>query len=445
MPEPLYTAAELRAAEERHPGFPGTAPELMERAGAAVARELMARYPKARQVAVVCGGGSNGGDGRIAARILREAGIEAIETEAVERADVIVDALFGTGFHGAPRPDAAATIERINAAGPPIVSVDVPSGVDASTGEVVGAAVRASLTVTFHGRKVGLVIAPGRFHAGEVVVADIGLEPLPTEHVRVDERVLADVPRRGAEDSKYTAGSVLVVGGAPGTTGAACLAAMAAFRADAGYVAIAVPAASLAAVEAQVLEPVKLTWERIDEALPRAQAVAIGPGLGRSAEARALVSRLLREVEVPLVLDADALYELEPGDWAAPAVLTPHAGELGRLLGKTPEWVGAHRLEAARSTAERYGAVCLLKGADTIVAAPGAGATVADLGPPSLAVAGTGDVLTGIVASFLAKGMAPSAAAAAAAIAHGLAARLVPAQRGLVASDVVAALPLALG
>jgi len=445
MPEPLYSATEMRAAEERYPGYPGTAPELMERAGAAVARELMGRYPEARQVAVVCGDGSNGGDGRIAARILREAGIEAIETEAVERADVIVDALFGTGFHGAPRPDAAATIERMNAAGPPIVSVDLPSGVDASTGEVAGVAVRAALTVTFHGRKVGLVIAPGRFHAGEVVVADIGLEPVSTEHQRVDERVLADVPRRRAEDSKYTAGSVLVVGGAPGTTGAACLAAMAAFRADAGYVAIAVPAESLAAVEAQVLEPVKLTWDRIDGALERAGAVAIGPGLGRGADARALVLRLLHVIEVPLVLDADALYKLEPGDWAAPAVLTPHAGELARLLDETAEWVEAHRLEAARRAAERFGAVCLLKGADTIVATPGAGVAIADLGPPSLAVAGTGDVLTGVVAAFLSKGMAPSDAAAAAAVAHGLAARLVPAQRGLVAGDVVAALPLALG
>ena len=443
--EPLYTAPELRAAEERHPGFPGTAAELMERAGAAVARELIARYPKAGQVAVVCGDGSNGGDGRIAARILREAGVEAIETEAVEGADVIIDALFGTGFHGAPRADAATTIERMNAAGPPIVAVDLPSGVDASTGEVAGAAVRAALTVTFHGRKVGLVIAPGRFQAGEVVVADIGLEPLDTEHVRVDERILAGVPRRRAEDSKYTAGSVLVVGGAPGMTGAACLAAMAAFRADAGYVAMAVPAESLVAVEAQVLEPVKLTWERIDEALPRARAVAIGPGLGRSAEARALLRRLLAEVEVPLVLDADALSELEPGDWGAHAVLTPHAGELGRLLGETPEWVGAHRLEAARSAAERYGAVCLLKGVDTIVAAPGLGCLVADQGPPALAVAGTGDVLTGVLAAFLAKGMEPREAAAAAAVAHGLAARLVPAQRGLVAGDVVAALPLALG
>ena len=445
MSEPLYTAAEARAAEERYPGYPGTAPELMERAGAAVARELMARYPKARHVAVVCGGGSNGGDGRIAARILREAGIEAIETEAVEGADVIVDAVFGTGFHGAPRSDAAATIERLNAAGPPIVSVDMPSGVDASTGEVAGAAVRAALTVTFHGRKVGLVVAPGRFHTGEVVVADIGLEPVSTEHSRADETLLADVPRRGDRDSKYTSGSVLVVGGAPGLTGAACLAAMAAFRADAGYVAIAVPAESLAAVEAQVLEPVKLTWEQIDDALPRAQAVAIGPGLGRSAAARALVTRLLREVEVPLVLDADALYELDAGGWAAPAVLTPHAGELARLLGTTSEWVGAHRLEAARAAADRYGAVCLLKGADTIIAAPDAGVVVADLGPPSLAVAGTGDVLTGVLASFLAKGMAPSTAAIAAALAHGLAARLVPAQRGLVAGDIVAALPLALG
>ena len=175
MLDPLYTAEEARAAEEGH-----DVAELMERAGAAVAREVMQRFPDARRIAVVCGGGSNGGDGRIAARILREEGRDAVETTAVEQADVIVDALFGTGFHGEPREEAAATIERINAAGAPVVSVDVPSGVDASTGEVAGAAVRATLTVTFHGRKLGLAVAPGLFHAGEVVVADIGLEPAET-------------------------------------------------------------------------------------------------------------------------------------------------------------------------------------------------------------------------------------------------------------------------
>ena len=232
----------------------------MERAGAAVAREVMQRFPDARRIAVVCGGGSNGGDGRIAARILREEGRDAVETTAVEQADVIVDALFGTGFHGEPRAEAAATIERINAAGAPVVAVDVPSGVDASTGEIAADAVRATLTVTFHGRKLGLAVAPGLFHAGEVVVADIGLEPLETEHRLVTPAILALVPRKRAEDSKYTAGSVLVAGGAPGMTGAACLAAEAAFRADAGYVAVAVPEPSLPVVEAKLVEPVKLTW-----------------------------------------------------------------------------------------------------------------------------------------------------------------------------------------
>ena len=206
MLEPLYTAAEMRAAEERYPGYPESAPQLMERAGAAVAREALRAFPDAQQFAVVCGSGSNGGDGRIAARLLREEGRDAVETTAVEQADVIVDALFGTGFHGPPRPEAAALIERINAAGAPVVAVDIPSGVDASTGEVSGEAVRASLTVTFHGRKVGLAVAPGLFHAGDVVVVDIGLEPLETEHRLVTPAILSLVPRKRIDDTKYSAG-----------------------------------------------------------------------------------------------------------------------------------------------------------------------------------------------------------------------------------------------
>ena len=435
MLEPLYTAAEARAAEEGH-----DVAELMERAGAALAREVLERYPDARRFAVVCGGGSNGGDGRIAARILREAGRDAVETTAVEQADVIVDALFGTGFHGAPREEAAATIARINAAPAPVVAVDVPSGVDASTGEVAAESVRAELTVTFHGRKVGLAVAPGLFHAGEVVVADIGLAELETEHRLVTPAVLALVPLKRPEDSKYTAGSVLLAGGAPGMTGAVRLAATAAFRADAGYVAVAVPEPSLAVVEATLLEPVKLTWEHAVDAAAKAQVLAIGPGLGRDAAAARIREQLLGAGEHALVLDADALHGLEPGDWAPRAVLTPHAGELARLLGEDSAWVGAHRLEAARRGAERFGCVCLLKGADTIVAAPGQGVLVSVADAPGLASAGTGDVLTGIVAAFLAKGIEPRLAAAAAATAHALAARSLP-QRGLLASDVVDALP----
>jgi NAD(P)H-hydrate epimerase len=440
----------MRAAEERYPGYPETIPELMERAGAAVAREAMAAYPKARRFACVCGGGSNGGDGRVAARVLGEAGLEADETTDPDGYDVVVDALFGTGFRGEPRAEAAGLIARMNASAAPVVAVDLPSGLDASTGEVAGAVVDAELTVTFHAPKAGLAVGPGRFHAGRVVVADIGLEDVATEHRRATSALLSLVPRRGARDTKYTAGSVLVVGGAPGMTGAAALAARAALRADAGYVTLAVPEESLPVVETLALEPVKLGWreqdavERIAEAAARAGALALGPGLGRGDARRALVRELLARIDLPTVVDADALFGLEPVEREAATVLTPHAGELGRLLGVDSEWVGAHRLRAARDAAERFGAVVLLKGADTIVAAPGAGVVVCDLGPPSLATAGTGDVLTGVVASFLAKGIDAQTAAAAAAVAHGRAAALVEPQAGLVAGDLLATLPRAL-
>ncbi len=439
--EPLYTAGEMRAAEERYPGFPESAPELMERAGAAVAREALAAFPDAQSFAVVWGGGANGGDGRIAARDLRDAGRDAVETHAVEGADVIVDALFGTGFAGEPRAEAASLIERMNAAGAPIVAVDLPSGVDASTGEVAGAAVRASLTVTFHAPKVGLAVAPGLFYAGEVVVAEIGLGGAETAHRLVHSDILELVPRKGAADTKYTAGAVLVVGGAPGLTGAVCLAAEAAFRADAGYVAVAVPPASLPVVEAKLLEPVKRTWAEIDEVAARAGAVAIGPGLGRTDEAKELVARLLRELDQPVVVDADALHELEPGDWRPSVVLTPHAGELGGLLGEESSWVDAHRLEAVRQASERFGCTCLLKGADTIVSDPGGAVLVCTADAPALATAGTGDVLTGVLAAYLAKGLEPRLAAAAAAIATAEAAQHVPLRAGVIASDLLAALP----
>jgi hydroxyethylthiazole kinase-like uncharacterized protein yjeF len=438
MFEPLYTAEEMRAAERGH-----DVEALMERAGRAVADAVVRRYPEARRVAAVCGQGANGGDGRIALRVLAESGRETSE-ELDGTPDVIIDALFGTGFRGEPRPDAAALIERVNGAGVPVVSVDVPSGVDASTGEVPGAAVRADATVTMHGRKVGLVVAPGRFHTGELEVAEIGLEPAETEHRRVTDAVLQLVPRRSEGDTKYTAGSVLVVGGSPGMTGAVCLAAEAAFRADAGYVAVAAPEETLPVIETLLVEAVKAPRERVDELAKRASAFAVGPGLGRGDEERALVRRLLADLELPAVVDADALFELEAGDWPAARVLTPHAGELGRLLDEESSWVDAHRLEAARRAVDRYRCVVLLKGPGTLVAAPEEGVLVCDAGTPALATAGTGDVLTGVIAAFLAKGMDARLAAAAGAVAHGRAAELAPHQVGLVASDVIDSLPLAL-
>jgi hydroxyethylthiazole kinase-like uncharacterized protein yjeF len=441
MFEPLYTAEEMRAAEAGHDvGL------LMESAGRAVAQAVLRRYPRARRIVAVCGKGANGGDGRIALRILAEAGRETTEElDSSADVDVVIDALFGTGFHGEPRADAAAQIERMNAADAPIVAVDLPSGVDANTGEVAGAAVDADATVTMHGRKVGLVVAPGRFHAGDVEVADIGLESADTEHRLVTEEILRVVPRKHERDTKYSAGAVLVIGGSPGMSGAVSLTAEAAFRADAGYVAVATHEASLPVIELRLLEAVKAPLDRIDDLAKRSSAIAIGPGLGRGDEERSLVRDVLSEHQLPAVVDADALFELQPARWPAHRVLTPHAGELGRLLGETSSWVDAHRLEAVRRAADAYSCVVLLKGADTLIAARGEGVLVCDTGTPSLATAGTGDVLTGVIAAFLAKGMDARLAAAAGAVAHGRAAALVPRQRGLVASDVVASLPRALG
>jgi hydroxyethylthiazole kinase-like uncharacterized protein yjeF len=444
MLDPLYTTGEMRAAEARYAGYPDTAPELMDRAGRAVANEVATRFPDAQFVVAVCGAGSNGGDGRIAADLLRAMGREVVVVEPggqMPHCDLAIDALFGTGFHGEPRDDAAALIESINGSGCPIVAVDVPSGVDASTGEIAGAAVRADVTVTFHGPKVGLYVAPGRFNAGAVVVADIGLEHEDTAHRLADADVLALVPRRAPGDNKYTAGSVLVVGGAPGTSGAVCLTAEAALRADAGYVTVCAPPEILPVVEARLLEPVKRPIDEAFEAAERAQALAVGPGLGRGR--RELVRRLLAELDLPAVVDADALFELEPAERAAATVLTPHEGELGRLLGEDSSWVAAHRLEAARRAVERFGCVVLLKGNETIVASTGRETLVTALSTPSLATAGTGDVLTGIVAAFLAKGMDAPLAAAAAAVAQNVAASL-GAQTGLVAHDVIDRLPRAL-
>jgi NAD(P)H-hydrate epimerase len=457
--EPLYTADEMRAAEARYPGYPDTAPELMERAGAQTARAALELFAAARRWTVVCGGGSNGGDGRIAARHLEAAGREVRVVDAASgetelgEPEVIVDALFGTGFSGEARPDAAALIERINDSGAHVVALDLPSGVDASTGEVAGAAVRADATVTFHGRKLGVVVAPGRFHAGVVLVADIGLEQTDTRHRLAGAELLRVVPRRRETDNKYTAGHVLVVGGSRGLTGAPQLCALAAMRADAGYVTVATPASSLPVLEQRLLEAVKRPLPEVDGIVSedaadavlalaqKAGSIAIGPGLGRGRGPRELVRRVLAEAELPVVVDADALFELEPGDWPAPRVLTPHEGELARLLGRESKDVAAHRIASVLEASERFACVVLLKGPDTLVAAPERGLLVAALGLSSLATAGTGDVLTGIVAAFLAKGMEAQVAAAAAAVAHQLASVEATQRAGLIASDLIDALP----
>jgi ADP-dependent NAD(P)H-hydrate dehydratase / NAD(P)H-hydrate epimerase len=456
--EPLYSADEMRAAEAGH----DTA-VLMERAGREAAQVALQVFPDAGNWTVVCGGGANGGDGRIVARLLESAGkdVRVVDAKAGETElgtpEVVVDALFGTGFAGAPRPEAAALIEQMNGSGARILAIDLPSGVDASSGETAGVAVRADETVTFHGRKIGLVVAPGRFLSGDVHVADIGLEQRETAVRLATPSLLREVPRRREGDNKYTAGHVLVVGGSRGLTGAPSLSALAAMRADAGYVTLAAPESTLPVFEQRLLEAVKrplpdaagLVAEGSEavvlELAAKASAIALGPGLGRGQGPHGLVRRVLAESELPVVVDADALYELEPGTWPGPRVLTPHEGELGRLLGRESREIAAHRLTSVREAAERFGCVVLLKGPDTLVAAPGRPVHVASSGLPSLATAGTGDVLTGIVAAFLSKGLEPQLAATAGALAQQRAAVEAPQRAGLVASDLIDALPRVLG
>jgi NAD(P)H-hydrate epimerase len=250
---------------------------------------------------------------------------------------------------------------------------------------------------------------------------------------------------------------VLVVGGSRGLTGAPMLAALGAFRADAGYVTVAAPESSLPVLESRLLEAVKRPLpedpagrllpraaDAVLDAAERADVVALGPGLGRSDSTRELVRVLLERLPTPVVLDADALWELEPFERQPPTIMTPHAGELARLLGEEAAGIEAHRLASVRRATAIFGSVVVLKGADTLVAAPRSGVLVAGYGAPALATAGTGDVLTGVIAAFVAKGMEPQLAAAAGAVAHGLASTLVDPQRGVVASDLLPALRRAL-
>jgi NAD(P)H-hydrate epimerase len=319
--------------------------------------------------------------------------------------------------------------------------------------------------VTFHGPKLGLAVAPGRFHAGEVEAADIGLVHDGTVNGRVLPNALEVVPRRRPEDNKYTAGSVLVVGGSAGFTGAVCLACEAALRAGAGIVFACVPASVAPWVDQRLLEVVTHACEDDGDGrlapgaaeavlglARRADAVAVGPGLGRSDGTRELVRILLERLELPVVVDADALWALAGHlEWSfareRPTVLTPHAGELARLLGQPSARVSARRLHAVRAGADDAGAVVLLKGADTIVAGGGRGVLVADLGSPGLATAGSGDVLTGVVAAFLAKGIEPRLAAAVGAAAQGVAAGDAAVRcgfAGMIASDVLPSLSVVL-
>jgi NAD(P)H-hydrate epimerase len=469
--------------------------ELMERAGEGLARVIGEHVPAGR-IAVVCGKGNNGGDGLVAARLLRQAGREVdvllvwpaqwltedaqamlarlpgpephpYEATHLARAHGIVDALLGTGATGAPKDPVAGVIAEINAVRGKVIAADVPSGVDASTGEVPGEAIRAVATAAFHRAKPGLWIAPGKAHAGAVSVIDIGIPggaPGDADAALVNGGVLRDMPRRGAGSTKFTSGNVVVVGGSRGLTGAPCMAALAAMRAGAGYVTVAAPASLEISFTVRLLEAMLVGLPEEDGALSpealepavkaigRADAVVLGPGVGRTPGAQALVRALAERVDVPLVLDADGLNalagrleDLRHRRW--PTVLTPHAGELGRLLEVDSREVAARRLHHATAAAGRSKALVVLKGDDTLVAAPAGRVAVSRGGAPALATAGTGDVLSGVIGAMLAKGLRAPHAACAGVYAHLRAGQIAAAPHGpdgVIASDVIAALPAAL-
>jgi NAD(P)H-hydrate epimerase len=376
----------------------------------------------------------------------------------------VVDAIFGTGFSGAPRELALAAIEAIGGCGAPVVACDVASGIDASSGEVAGAAVEADLTVSFHAAKLGHLVAPGKWHTGELRVAPIGIPdgaPEAPAAGTIDAAVLELAPRRGPRSTKFSSGQVAIAGGSRGLTGAVQMSSRAAIRAGAGYATVVVPVDLEPIFEAGQPEVMSVgcpggdgclaraSTKPLLRAFERAAAGVLGPGMGRDPASVELAREVLPAIAAPLVLDADGLnaFAGELGRIAArpaPTVLTPHAGELGRLLGRSAEDVSAHRLAAAKEAAGAAGAVVVLKGDDTIVT-DGDRVAVNTVSAPGLATAGTGDVLSGVTAALLARGLEPFAAACAAVIAHARAGRDAAARIGaaelVIATDVIDSIP----
>jgi NAD(P)H-hydrate epimerase len=503
--------ADRRTIEEI--GLPG--PVLMENAGAAVAAAIRERFPGARRIVILCGRGNNGGDGFVVARRLREEGAVALllaerkdvrgdalthlqacersggrvrevadasawsaARESVLAADVLVDALLGTGLKSAPSGLAAEGITELARrakAGVPVVAVDIPSGVYADGGTVEGPAVPATVTVTFAAPKWGHVLSPDCERSGELVIADIGIPPEaliasePTLFLLEDADAAAAFPPRPASAHKGDFGHVLVVAGSVGKTGAAVLAATGALRAGAGLVTVATPSSGLASVaggRAEIMtEPLPETSkggasrEGLDRILGLAgerDSVVLGPGLGQDPSTRALVRELVRRCPGPLVVDADGLNALAPElegdtedtalDRNAPTVLTPHPGEMARLVRRSVPDIQGRRVPETLELARRSGAVVLLKGQRTVVGDPGGRAAVSPTGNPGMASGGTGDVLAGVVGALLARHEAWRAATAGAYV-HGRAGDLAAGesgQHGLAAGDLAEALPRAI-
>ena len=488
-------------------GIPGL--RLMESAGAGTARLIEQRLgPLAgKTVTIVCGKGNNGGDGFVIARELRSRGagvevylaghrddvtgdaranldrlgsdavVELADGRAVGalaaatmKSDLVVDALFGTGFRGAPLGLSGTVIGQVNACGKPVLAVDVPSGLDATTGAAAGDCVRARWTCTMAFPKRGFYVSPGRELVGEVHVVDIGVPQRAVEAVGVRDNVLTAreaaglLPARPPDANKGTFGRLVVVAGSVGYTGAAALCSLSALRSGAGLVVLGVPASLNDVMATKLTEvitrPLPETAGRalsraavsaLRDLLADADALAVGPGLSRDPETQAVVQAVVEDVAVPCVIDADGLNALSVErvrgrTGGAAVVLTPHPGEMARLTGRSVADVQEHRDDVARDVAARAKATVILKGAGTVTVDPDGALFLNPTGGSGLATAGTGDVLTGTVGALLAQGVPATRAAAIGAFVHGRAgdiATLAKGRVGMIAGDVLDALPRA--
>jgi ADP-dependent NAD(P)H-hydrate dehydratase / NAD(P)H-hydrate epimerase len=482
----LLTAEEMACADRLtiEGGVPGAT--LMENAGRAVADEVSRRFPDAETVAVLCGPGNNGGDGFVAARHLKERGYKVrlgfngdparlpadaaamaerwgearqkLSSDLLSGGDVVVDALFGASLARPIEGAFAELIDRVNASNLPVVAIDVPSGIDGTTGEVRGTAIKAIATVTFFRRKPGHLLLPGRLHCGEVKLAQIGIPDSvlatisPKTFANEPSLWLSDFPWPKPEGHKYARGHAVVMSGPAYSTGAARLGARGALRAGAGLVTVASPrdaikvnAAQLAAIMVREADDARALASLLAD--ERKNAVLIGPGVGLGERTKELVRAALAS-KAAVVLDADAITSFADDakqlfaaikSREAPVVMTPHDGEFARLFGDIQ---AASKLERARAAAARSGATILLKGSDTVVAAPDGLASINATTSPWLATAGSGDVLGGMVAGLLAQRMAGFHAASAATWLHGAAARAFG--PGLIAEDISEMLPAVL-
>lgn len=459
---PVVTAAEMAAIDGytiSEIGIPGRV--LMENAGRAAAEIILQKWGGLvnQKVAVVCGKGNNGGDGLVVARCLHEHGastsifllgkkselrgdalanlqvVEKLGASILEVTDeallpdfssyfVLIDAILGTGSRGRPEGLLSRAVERMNASGRPIVALDLPTGINADTGEIYGSCIHATLCVTFGAAKRGLLFSPARDHAGELRVVEIGFPHRSVEAANVKTHLLDDstmrawLPQRAPDAFKNRAGQILAIAGSQGYGGAARLTALAALRAGAGLVVLAVPASLVHAMEASAAEVIKLALPEekgvisldarfaVAERLEWASVVAIGPGLGTEASVQTLVKHVLATAQKPIVLDADGLNVLAGRaerirDAAGPVILTPHPGELSRLIEVSTEEIKKNPVEIARQVAADLKQTLILKGAPTVIASSDGEVLINPTGNPGMATAGSGDVLTGLIAGLM--------------------------------------------